>query len=174
MATGLKKIDFQNLTNALESLPPELVCLREVIQEAASQDQDLLGCGEGDMTTFERIWNARSEDANPEAHADLLQGWSDRFEQAAWLSPAYWVVGLLRGVSMFGSDSAIAATVAVDFLPPVTMNIPPGTEWSRTAGCRRTACETSLRGHFKPQRSPEPASCNISKAMPSHSPPAIC
>jgi len=109
-------------------LPQSLAYLRDSVLDIATQNQDMLGCGEADTKVFERAWSQQAgHDADLDA--DALQEWSEQFgRDELWLGPVWFVVGLLRGTSMYGANVGDDDDDdEPDDLPPrISLTVPEG------------------------------------------------
>jgi hypothetical protein len=133
MPVGLNKRQKQQLAATIAGLPAPIAQLREVILLAAEQDQELLGAGECEPELMDAIVAAGGDSVSTihsEETADLLGNWLEGLavKEKPWLAPAWFIEGVLRGISMFGKGGEVATK------PPkirwglqqVEMEIPPG------------------------------------------------
>jgi hypothetical protein len=110
--SGLGHADMKRLKQALDGLPAQLTYLRRPILAMATQDQDLLGSGEGDVAPIERALRKTAKRGGVESiasdHAKLLHEWLVALHdhESAWAAPAFFVEGVLRGRAGFGPGSA--------------------------------------------------------------------
>jgi hypothetical protein len=139
---ALRKSQREKLSAALQELPPHLAYLRQPVLDAATQDQELLACGAGDPGSFEQAWKRRVVEAAVDDVAELaaaeardFRDWLEREgdNNAGWLSPAYWVEGLLLGIGMFASSGDEAeAEIPKHLQPcPFDIDVPPGMKATR-------------------------------------------
>lgn len=89
---------------SLDDLPEELAYLKQAARDIASQDVELLGCGEADLSTFEnalRIETAGLTTAEAEIqcsrHLELIQDWLSRQESQSdpYILALHFLVGPL-------------------------------------------------------------------------------
>lgn len=132
MDRGLSSARKKKLTTALETLPAQLQYLRPAILSLACQNQDLLGCGEGDCSVFDAAWKQESVHCEPGADMDLaashlmaLQEWASKAgdERSVWLGPVWFLAGYFQGPA-FGDSSEIQTTSEPDAPDVVEVDIP--------------------------------------------------
>jgi hypothetical protein len=134
---GLNKADAARLREALGGLPEPLVYLRDAILDIAKQNQDMLGCGEADTKVFHRSWSkhaAADPAVDADADAEALQEWSDQHgRDNIWLGPVWFVVGLLRGISMYGAGGDDEDDVDEVLPPKVSLTVPANMKGKQSA-----------------------------------------
>ena len=132
MPSGLSSARMKKLTAAMQTLPAQLQYLKPSILSLATQDQDLLGCGESDCSVFDAAWKQESAGCEPGADMDLaashleaLQEWASKAgdENSAWLGPVWFLTGSFQAPA-FGDSCGKQATDEPD--PPgiVAVDIP--------------------------------------------------
>ncbi|HEV8605632.1 MAG TPA: hypothetical protein VGQ99_09715 [Tepidisphaeraceae bacterium] len=103
----LKRSDQKKLTEALDRLPAEVEFLRGVILAISKQDQDLLGCGEADVTELEKALHEQGwgEDLGSRASeaAEGLREWAQKQAdyEREWAGPIWFAEAFLRGFELF-------------------------------------------------------------------------
>lgn len=97
---GLRAKQKARLTKALESIPDDLKYLREPILVLADEDQEMLGCGEGDASLLIEALQKQSELHSQDFasdHAQELEQWLHEISspEDLWAGPMWFVLGYL-------------------------------------------------------------------------------
>lgn len=109
-SVGMRVREKSRLANALESLPEELLYLRDPILAIADEDQDMLGSGEVDTTLLAQAIEqqaASQPNGFASAHAEELEEWLRGVARpnAIWAGPVVFVQAFLTGYDMFGGEN---------------------------------------------------------------------
>ena len=105
---SLSSRSLARLVVELDRMPPTLAFLRGAILSLADQDEGLLGCGEINTTVFDadmRQWQrSAGRDADVTSLNNEFAAWAAASPKGKWVSPIWYVQGLLCGVAAYDPD----------------------------------------------------------------------